>query len=60
MTLAFFLAFLLVYLIGWFNLETAESLAQWAKGMIKFVLHFLFLIAGRGADRPAAGCASTG
>jgi O-antigen ligase len=45
-TLAFFLAFLLVYLIGWFNLETAESLAQWAKGMIKFLLHFLFLIAG--------------
>ena len=46
MSLAFFLAFLLVYLIGWFNLETAESLAQWTKGMIKFVLHFLFLIAG--------------
>jgi O-antigen ligase len=45
-TLAFFAAFLLVYLIGWFNLETAESLAQWAKGMIKFLLHFLFLIAG--------------
>ena len=45
-TLAFFVAFLLVYLIGWFNLETAESLAQWAKGMIKFLLHFLFLIAG--------------
>ncbi len=45
-SLAFFLAFLLVYLIGWFNLETAESLAQWTKGMIKFVLHFLFLIAG--------------
>ena len=43
---AFFLAFLLVYLIGWFNLETAESLAQWTKGMVKFVLHFLFLIAG--------------
>ena len=45
-SLAFFLAFLLVYLIGWFNLETAESLAQWTKGMIKFVLHFLFLVAG--------------
>ena len=45
-TLAFFLAFLLVYLIGWFNLETAQSLAQWAKGMVKFLLHFLFLIAG--------------
>jgi hypothetical protein len=45
-TLMFFLAFLLVYLIGWFNLETAQSLAQWAKGMVKFVLHFLFLVAG--------------
>jgi hypothetical protein len=45
-TLAFFVAFLLVYLIGWFNLETAQSLAQWAKGMVKFLLHFLFLIAG--------------
>src|SRR5262245_54567520 len=45
-TLAFFLAFLLVYLIGWFNLETAESLAQWTKGMVKFLLHFLFLVAG--------------
>jgi O-antigen ligase len=45
-TTAFFVAFLLVYLLGWFNLETAESLAQWAKGMIKFLLHFLFLITG--------------
>ena len=45
-TLGFFVAFLLVYLIGWFNLETAQSLAQWAKGMVKFLLHFLFLIAG--------------
>jgi O-antigen ligase len=44
--LGFFLAFLLVYLIGWFNLETAQALAQWAKGMIKFLLHFLFLVAG--------------
>jgi O-antigen ligase len=45
-TMGFFAAFLLVYLIGWFNLETAESLAQWTKGMVKFLLHFLFLIAG--------------
>jgi O-Antigen ligase len=44
--LCFFLAFLLVYLIGWFNLETAQALAQWAKGMVKFLLHFLFLVAG--------------
>jgi O-antigen ligase len=44
-TFAFFLAFLAVYLIGFFNLETATSLAQWAKGMVKFVLHFGFLFA---------------
>ncbi len=41
----FFLAFLLVYLLGFFNLETATALAQWAKGMVKFGLHFLFLFA---------------
>ena len=43
---AFFLAFLLVYLVGFFNLETEQALEQWAKGMVKFVLHFLFLVAG--------------
>ena len=42
----FFLGFLLVYLVGFFNLETDQELAQWAKGMVKFVLHFLFLVAG--------------
>ena len=42
----FFAAFLLVYLVGFFNLETDQSLAQWAKGMVKFLLHFLFLVAG--------------
>jgi O-antigen ligase len=40
----FFLAFLLVYLAGFFNLETSQALAQWAKGMVKFLLHFLFLV----------------
>ena len=44
-TFGFFLAFLAVYLIGFFNLETAPALAQWAKGMFKFALHFLFLFA---------------
>jgi O-antigen ligase len=44
-TFAFFLAFLAVYLIGFFNLDTATALAQWAKGMVKFVLHFGFLFA---------------
>ena len=44
-TFAFFLAFLAVYLLGFFNLETATSLSQWAKGMVKFSLHFLFVFA---------------
>jgi O-antigen ligase len=43
---AFFALFLLVYLIGFFNLETQQALEQWSKGMIKFLLHVLFLVAG--------------
>lgn len=43
--LGFFCLFLLVYLSGFFALDTGESLAQWAKGMVKFLLHFLFLVA---------------
>ncbi len=42
--LLFFAAFLLVYLVGFFNLDTEQALAQWAKGMVKFLLHFLFLV----------------
>ncbi len=37
--------FMLVYLIGFFNLETSQALAQFVKGMVKFVIHFLFLAA---------------
>jgi O-antigen ligase len=44
--LAFFAAFLLVYLFGFFNIETRQALDQFGKGMVKFVLHFLFLGAG--------------
>jgi O-antigen ligase len=44
--LTFLVAFLLVYLTGFFNLETHEAFAQFTKGMVKFVLHFLFLAAG--------------
>ena len=44
--LGFFAAFLLVYLVGFFNLDTEQALTQWTKGMIKFVLHFGFLVAG--------------
>jgi O-antigen ligase len=43
--LGFFVAFLLVYLLGYFNLETKQALDQFSKGMVKYVLHFLFLIA---------------
>ncbi|MGH3065282.1 MAG: hypothetical protein ACRDOF_03180, partial [Gaiellaceae bacterium] len=42
----FLLAFALVYLAGFYNLDTAQALAQWSKGMVKFVLHFGFLVAG--------------
>jgi O-antigen ligase len=42
----FFLAFLLVYLVGFFNLETEQALEQFSKGLVKFLLHFLFLAAG--------------
>jgi len=44
--LGFLLAFLLVYLIGYFNLDTSEAVAQFGKGMVKFVIHFLFLFFG--------------
>ena len=43
--LLFVAAFLLVYLGGFFNLDTEQALAQFAKGMVKFVLHFAFLVA---------------
>jgi O-antigen ligase len=44
--LAIFAALLVVYLIGYFNIDTKQSLDQWGKGMVKFVIHFLFLGAG--------------
>ena len=44
--LVIFAALLLVYLVGFFNIADKESLDQWGKGMVKFVLHFLFLAAG--------------
>ena len=44
--LGFFAAFLLVYLLGFFNLDSKQALDQFTKGMVKFVLHFLFLAAG--------------
>ncbi|OLE00435.1 MAG: hypothetical protein AUG91_04230 [Actinobacteria bacterium 13_1_20CM_4_69_9] len=54
--LAFFAVLLVIYLIGFFNIETKQSLDQWGKGMVKFFLHFLFLAAGVAflARRPLA------
>ena len=43
--LGFFAAFLLVFLIGYFNLTDSDSLQQWAKGLTKWVIHFAFLAA---------------
>jgi hypothetical protein len=44
--LGFLAAFLLVYLLGFFNLGTNQALEQFWKGMIKFGIHFAFLVAG--------------
>jgi hypothetical protein len=44
--LALFLAaFAVVYLVGFFNLQTTEDRAQFAKGMVKFVIHFGLVVA---------------
>jgi O-antigen ligase len=44
--LGFLGLFLLVYLAGFFSLETQQALTQFGKGLVKFVLHFLLLAAG--------------
>jgi hypothetical protein len=44
--LGFFAAFVLVYLIGFYNLETSDALAQYVKGFVKFLIHFAFLATG--------------
>ena len=41
----FFALFLVVYLVGYFNLSTVASRNLFAKGMIAFSIHFAFLIA---------------
>ena len=43
--LCFFAAFVLVYLIGFYNLETSDALSQFVKGLVKFLIHFAFLAA---------------
>jgi hypothetical protein len=42
--IGFFAAFSVVYLVGFFNLETVADRNQFVKGMVKFVIHFLFLV----------------
>ena len=44
--LVFLAAFLLVYLIGFFNLDTKQALDQYVKGLVKFFLHFGLLACG--------------
>ena len=44
--LGFLAAFLLVYLIGFFNLETGQALDQYGKGIVKWLIHFAFLVTG--------------
>jgi hypothetical protein len=43
--LGFFAAFLIVYLVGYFNLSDSDALQQWIKGLIKWLIHFAFLAA---------------
>jgi O-antigen ligase len=44
--LALFLAaFAVVYLVGFFNLQTTEDQDQYAKGIVKFVIHFGLVVA---------------
>ena len=51
--LVFLGAFLLVYLIGFFNLETTQAFDQFGKGIAKWLLHFGFLDRRRRLpDRP--------
>jgi O-antigen ligase len=46
--LAFFAAFALVYLAGYWNIETKQGLTQFSKGMVKFVIHWAFVVAAIG------------
>jgi hypothetical protein len=44
--IGFGIAFLLVYLFGYYNLDTRQAFDQWTKGLGKFFLHFGFLLVG--------------
>jgi hypothetical protein len=41
--LVFFGAFLTVYLIGFYNIQSPQGFTQFAKGLVYFVIHFSFL-----------------
>ena len=41
----FLAAFLVVYLVGYFDLSDSDALAQWGKGLTKWLIHFAFLAA---------------
>jgi len=43
--LGFFAAFVIVYLLGYFDLSDSDALSQWGKGLTKWLIHFLFLAA---------------
>jgi O-antigen ligase len=43
--IGFFCAFLIVYLLGYFDLTDTDSLRQFAKGLAKWLIHFSFLAA---------------
>ena len=54
--LGFVLAFLLVYLLGYFSIHSKDGVDQFGKGIFKWAIHVLFLIAavtylGRRAER---------
>jgi hypothetical protein len=44
--ICFGLAFLLVYLLGYFAIDSADGAAQFGKGIFKWAIHVLFLVAG--------------
>jgi hypothetical protein len=46
--LGFFAAFALVYLAGFWNIETKQGLTQFTKGMVKFAIHWAFVVAAIG------------
>ena len=43
--LAFFAVFALVYLAGFWDIATQQGLTQFWKGMVKFVIHWSFMVA---------------